>query len=528
MDGMRIEWDVPVRLRDDVTVYVDIFRPGASFDEVFSKPLPIILTWSPYGKHGPKNLSMFPNSGVPEGSVSTYAVWEGPDPQYWTQRGYAIINGDVRGSWASEGNLEILGEQEALDGYDVIEWAAALPWSNGRVGLAGVSYLAVVQWRIAELNPPHLACINPWEGFSDLYSEYSYHGGIPETNFVKFMQWSCRCSLGSVEDWIEMHSIHDLRDDYFESKACQYLSNITVPAYVVASWGDQGLHTRGSIEAYARISSTNKWLEVHGSKKWQYFYQESSLLRQEDFYHRFLKNEPSNIDGWPYVRLEVRTSAFKGTFRDEDEWPISRTQFTKQYIDTTTGILAERPPQHISRASYKSTVVDDCLKYHYVFTTDTEITGSMRLRLWVSTDSGDDMDIFVQVDKMDKRGDPTPFVTMAMLDDGPLALGWLRVSHRELDITRTTSNRPWLQHKRRLMLRPQEVVPVDIEVWPSSTRFLKGESLRVSIQGNDIFRYDLPQAQLHQKSVNAGRHFIYSGPAYESYLVLPVVGPKGS
>ena len=517
-DGMEITRDVPVTLRDGTTVFVDIFRPESA-----AGLLPIILTWNPYGKHGPKTFDIFPNSGVPKGSVSRHAAWEGPDPMYWTKKGYAVINGDVRGSWGSEGDLEILSQQEAHDGYDVIEWAGTLSWSNGHVGLAGVSYLAIVQWRIAELNPPHLSCINPWEGLSDHYREYAFHGGIPETNFLKFMEWSCRCSRGRVEDWVGMHKSHPLFDDYNASKSCRDLSLIKTPAYVVADWGDQGLHTRGTLEAYSCMSSQKKWLEVHGRKKWQYYYQASSLIRQEAFFQKFLKGQESDIDSWPRVQIEVRDRAYEGVVRDEKEWPIARTRAVMKHLNSSSGTLTDDATSAITVASYNSKTVDDCARYEYKFKTDTEITGSMRLRLWVATDLGKDMDLFVRIDKLDQTGSLVPFVAMAMIDDGPLALGWLRVSHRELDIERSTTLRPYLKHGRQLLLRPDEIVPVDIEIWPSSTRFVAGESLRLTVQGNDAFRYDLPQVQLHEESVNTGKHFIYTGGVYDSYLVLPYV-----
>ena len=352
VDSMEVTRDVPVVLRDGITIYVDIFRP-----EFAAGPLPILLTWSPYGKHGPKTFDMFPNSGVASGSVSEHAVWEGPDPAYWTQKGYAVINGDARGSWGSEGDLEILGPQEALDGYDVIEWAGTLPWSNGRVGLAGVSYLAIVQWRIAELNPPHLSCINPWEGLSDGYRESAFHGGIPETNFIKFTEYSCRCSLGSVEDYIGMHRTHKLLDDYQKSKSCQDFSRITKPAYLVADWGDQGLHTRGTLNAFTGLGSTMKWLEVHGRKKWQYYYQESSLHRQEAFYKKFLKDEASEVDSWSRVRIEVRDRAFQGSFRAENEWPIARTRLVQKHLDPSLGRLTDEASPTLAVASYNSETV---------------------------------------------------------------------------------------------------------------------------------------------------------------------------
>ena len=115
IDGMEIIYDVAVPMRDGITIYVDIFRPDNA-----NVKLPTLLTWSPYGKHGLKTLDMFPGSGVPKGSVSTHAVWEGCDPLYWTKRGYAVVNGDSRGSCLSEGNIEIITHKIPYDGNNVI------------------------------------------------------------------------------------------------------------------------------------------------------------------------------------------------------------------------------------------------------------------------------------------------------------------------------------------------------------------------------------------------------------------------
>ena len=522
VDGMLIEWDVAVAMRDGARVFVDIFRPehsGASL-------LPIILTYSSYGKHGVKTFDIFPNSGVPKGAVSKYTAWEGVDPLYWTARGYAVINGDSRGSWGSDGDLEILSPQEGQDGYDIVEWAAALDWSNGKVGMAGVSYLAIIQWRVAETNPPHLSCIMPWEGYRDVYKDYSHKGGIPETHFVKFTDWSCQYSLNQVEDWSGAQHDHHLYDAYQQSK-CAKLAQITVPAFVVADWGDQGLHTRGALDAFQGISSTDKWLYVHAGKKWQYFFLQANLDRQEAFFHKFLKGLPSEIDSWPRVLMDIRDRAGQQTTRPEAEWPLARTNSTTRFLDNSTGSLVGDRPAEASRRSYDSETKGDNLRFSHQFTEETELTGCMRLRLWVSTDKSDDMDLFVQLDKIGTDGKPTPFIFMSMIDDGPLALGWLRVSHRELDVERSTVNRPFLLHQRELKLRPGEIVPCDIEIWPTSTLFHQGEALTLTIQGNDIFVYDLAQCQRHEDSVNRGRHWIHTGGVHDSYLVMPHIESKG-
>ena len=520
VDGMDITWDVEVPMRDGTKLYVDIFCPESA-----TTNLPVILTYSPYGKHGPKTFDIFPNSGVPKGSVSKYAVWEGPDPLYWTKKGYAMVNADARGSWASEGNCTILSADQGVDGYDIVEWIAEQPFSNGRVGLCGVSYLAIIQWRVAELNPPHLSAIMPWEGLSDAYRDATHHGGIPETNFLKFTEWSCRAGFNQVEDWVGMQKEHGLFDAYHESKQAK-LHQIKCPAYVVADWGDQGLHTRGTLLGFSEIGSSEKWLEVHGQKKWQYFYQPTSLRRQEAFFQKFLKQQPSEVDIWPPVSIEIREKAFEGYVRAENEWPLQRTRPTRKFLDLTSGKLVDNSPDTTQTASYDSEKDQDHIDLQYTFDSDTELTGGMCLRLNISTDhssSADDLDIFVQLDKLTASGAVVPFVAMSMLDDGPLALGWLRASHRELDASKSTDLAPYHSHTRELKLKPGEIVPVYIEIWPSSTRFVKGESLRVRIQGNDIFRYDLPQVQLHQDSVNKGRHWFYSGGDKESYLLMPVV-----
>ena len=148
----------------------------------------------------------------------------------------------------------------------------------------------------------------------------------------------------------------------------------------------------------------------------------------------------------------------------------------------------------------------------------------MKLRLWVEAEGSDDMDLFVAVQKLDANGKQVPFAFFTALEDGPVALGWLRVSHRELDEQRSTPEQPWHTHQRELRLGPGEVVPVEIEIWPSSTRFMAGERLRVVVQGSDIYKYP-PQlfADRHVDTRNTGRHIIHTGGRFDSHLLIPVV-----
>ena len=516
-DGMLIEYDAAVPMRDGIEIYCDIFLPDGA------GPVPVIVAWGPYGKHGPVKYAIFPNHGVDPAWVSKYAGFEAPDPLYWTRHGYAVINVDPRGTWNSQGDATFYSAQEALDIFDLIEWAGKQPWSNGRVGMSGVSYLAIVQWRAAAERPPHLAAINPWEGVSDRYREMAYHGGIPESRFGPM--WRSRrvpYSNQRVEDIVTMYAEHPLWDAYWESKTAD-LSAVEVPAYVVASWSDQGLHTRGTLEGFKRIRSKHKWLTVHGRKKWQYYYQPENVERLRLFFDRFLKGIENEVDSWPRVRLEVRERFYEGQIRDESEWPLTRTRYEKLYLDAATETMAWSGFAKESEGRYQS---DGRAIFVHRFAAAAELTGPMKLKLWVEAEGADDMDLFVGVQKLDSGGNLVPFSFLNALEDGPVALGWLRVSHRELDEERSTPEQPWHPHRRENRLAPGEVVPVEIEIWPSGTRFTAGEQIRLLVQATDVQQYPPGVVSMaHSVTRNLGSHVIHTGGKYDSHLLVPVVPP---
>src|SRR6266516_3179238 len=179
-DGMRIDWDVPIRMDDGLVLRADVFRPLATGEQ------PVILTYGPYGKwlhfedlytdQWRRMVDQHPD--VPAGSTNKYQNWEVVDPEKWVPDGYACVRVDSRGAGRSPGNLDIWSTREAQDLYHCIEWAAVQPWSNGKVGLNGISYYAMNQWQVGALRPPHLAALCIWEGSSDYYRELCRHGGI--------------------------------------------------------------------------------------------------------------------------------------------------------------------------------------------------------------------------------------------------------------------------------------------------------------------------------------------------------------
>jgi uncharacterized protein len=519
--GLRIERNLSVRLRDGVRIFVDVYRPDGAAGE---RNLPALLGWSPYGKHNTSPRLAWPDAGVQDGWMSPFTAFEAPDPMYWCTRGYAVVYPDPRGCWYSEGDQRHGGMGEAQDCFDLIAWVGEQKWSNGKVGMTGVSYLTAIQWQVAPLHPPNLAAINPFEGFSDWYREFAYHGGIPETGFLPRGSANLKYSVTRTEDTLANVRAHPLYDAYWASKECD-LEAIEAPAYVVASWSDHGLHTRGTLEAYKRMRSKQKWLEVHGRKKWAYYYEPSHVEKQRQFFDHFLKQPGTAVPAWPKVLIEVRERAHVGTFRAEDEWPIARTDFRKLYLDAGQNALLDAPVFAPSEARYDPQAEDGRAVFDYVFPADTELSGHMKLHLWVEAVGADDMDLFVGIQKLDRRGEIVPFVFYALMENGPVALGWLRASHRDLDPRRSTPEQPVHTHTREQPLAPGERVPVEIEIWPSSTLFRAGERLRLVVQGQDVMREGLPNAPFarHEATRNRGVHVIHAGGEFDSHLLMPVI-----
>lgn len=515
--GLEIERNKAVPLRDGTRIYVDLYRPAGRTTD-----LPLLLGWSPYGKHRQTNQVFWPASGVDPEWLSPLTAFEAPDPVYWGRHGFAVAFADPRGAWLSEGDFHHNGLREAEDCFDVIQWLADQPWSNGRIGMSGVSYLAGIQYLVAPLRPPALAAINPWEGFSDWYREFAYHGGIPETGFMPRASDSIRFSLGQTEDTLANVRAHPLWDCYWQSKEFD-LEGIETPAYVVASWADQGLHTRGTLEAFKRMSSPEKWLEVHGQKKWAHYYRPLSRARQLEFFTHFLKARGAKLPAWPRVRLEIRSRAGVAVERLAGQWPLPETRALPLWLDAGAGVmLAARPAvaASVEYAAQKGRVVFD-----HVFTQGAELTGHAKLRLWVEAQGATDMDLFIALEKLDVDGVPVGMTFYAFYDNGPVALGWLRVSHRALDPLHSTPLQPVHPHDAEQPLGVHERVPVDIEIWPSATRFEPGECLRLIVQGHDVRTEALPNLPFarHEDTRNHGVHRVWSGGPYDSHLLVPFI-----
>jgi predicted acyl esterase len=527
---MLIDRDVAVEVAPGEPIYVDVYRPDSQI------PAAPLIAWSPYGKHNPAPIGiLYPRSGVKPEHTSPLTTFEAPDPRYWVPHGYAIVTADIPGTWYSRGRATYCSPEEALAFAQLIEWAGAQPWSNGRVGLSGVSYLTTSQWRVAELSPPHLAAINPWEGWNDTYREVVRHGGIPETWFWPYIWRRWGASVTEIEDLAAETEAHPYYDDFWRSKSAD-LEKITVPAFVVASWSDHGLHSRGTLEGFRRISSEHKWLDVHGRKKWAYYYDPESVQRQRVFFDYFLHGRgPGPVD-WPRVRMEARESYYRGRRRTASQWPPAETEYRPLYLHAPAaaggrGTLAAEPGDVAEQTSYDSLgsgLAPRRAEFEITFPAPAELIGHMVATLYLSAPQSDDLDVFVALFKLDPGGAPVGFPYYAQFEDGPMAVGWQRASHREADPERSTPYLPVLAHRRELPVPRGDIVRLDIEVLPSGTRFEAGEKLLLVVQGSDVNRYPKPAVYArHEDTVNNGPHILHTGGRYGSRLVIPVLPGSG-
>jgi predicted acyl esterase len=505
---------------------------------------------------------------VTNGSTNAYQNWEVVDPEKWVPYGYACVRVDSRGCGASPGFIDHFSPRETKDFYDCITWAGTQPWSNGKVGLNGVSYFGINQWHVASLQPPHLAAMCIWEGAADFYRDMTHHGGILSTFWanwydmqVKTVQYGSgeagrrsrvtghlitgpdvlpaeqlaanRCDFGT-----EIRA-HPLDDDYHKARSPRW-DRVTVPFLSAANWGGQGLHPRGNFEGFVRAASAHKWLEVHGLEHWTHFYTDYGRTLQRRFFDRFLKGDETAWPDEPRVILQVRQA--DGTFRErtEADWPIPRTAWTKLYLDPSADSLVRTPEG--ARATRAFDAMGDGLTFlTRPLDTETEITGPLAAKLFVSSSTADaDLFLVVRVFAPDLR----EAVFVGAIDPHtPVAQGWLRASHRKLDHELSRPWRPYHSHDERQPLTPGVPVELDIEIWPTSVVVPAGWRVGLTVRGRDYeygggsggrlsnFKNELKGCGpfLHDDPVDrpadvfGGTTTLHWAPDRQPYLLLPVI-----
>ena len=537
------EKDVLVPVRDGLRMAVRIYRPDGA------GPFPTLFATSPY---------RYDNNDLPAYPVF---LWRETGPIEWyVEQGYAYVHADVRGTGRSEGEFEFLGTREQQDLYDLIEWIAARPWSNGKIGGIGQSYYAMSQWLMGIQNPPHLACIAPYDGLNDPYRFMGYPGGIEGSFLAYWTNSSVRVPnlypangdnprYVSPDVFLEVQR-HPFYDDFWKERAAfEQLEKIKVPLFSIGVWAKLDLHLAGNINGY-QFALGPKKLAISGTATpftSQSDFAEIGFHRKYllPFYDRYLKGVKTTYDDRPNVEYFVRNT---GTVRSFETWPppgTRRVHFfltegpTGSVASLNDGRLGTGPPEKAGgntshsypQPSWVMGVVPlgpagpDAARGVLTFTTqplekDLEIAGTAKLTLYFSS-SRNDTDFIVKLSEQfeQRQEDRARNIQPRYMI---VTKGWLRASHSERDSARGTEEIPFYTHRQATLLTPDKIYRIEIPLQPIAYRFRKGNRIRVEICNGDSPVTDSLFFHFYRPD-KIGTDTIYHDTEHPSELVLPVL-----
>ncbi|KAH7002602.1 X-Pro dipeptidyl-peptidase protein [Ilyonectria destructans] len=572
------EQHVTVPLKSGGVIRCNVYRPRESEN---GQKFPVIATLGPYGKDVPYKV-FNPNSfaEIDSAHQTEHSAWETPTPDYWTDHGYVVVRGDEPGIGQSPGLLNVQSTSTVQAFHDMIEWASEQSWSNGRVGLLGVSYYAGIQWPVAALNPKGLAACIPWEGFSDKYDESTRHGGILSNTF--FTGWFHRqvapnqyglpgraarnwcpdsidgdldeddLATNRVTDPAQLHQ-HRYRDDPPFTEATFNFEDIKVPILSVANWGGIMLHLRGNVRGFMLAGSELKYLRFITGRHDLPFYYREEVEVQRSFLDAFLKDQ--DRVGWatkgaiPPVDLVVRkgnvgfndpSAEQKFLRRQESDWPLGGTKYTPMFLTTNKELQFTKPEDiqttNASYAAFGNETDSTIISFQsQPFGEETEITGHITAHLNISVgqdgcgNTPSDMDLFLSLRHISPDGTEVLY-TGSMGEGVPVSRGSLRASLRKVN-SQHSHHRPWLPHRDYhstdvLPVLPNEVYAVDIEIWPTNVVVEVGGRLALDISSRDtagsgFWLHTDPNDR--SPETFRGTNHIHFGPQYLNYLTLPVI-----
>ena len=496
---LLVERNVRVPMRDGGWLAADIYRPRSEGRH------PVLLVASGY----PKQLDYLPSNPA-------YRFRETSDFEWWVDQGYALVRTDARGTGEStEGSWDFFGPGEQGDLCDSIEWAAVQSWSNGAVGMLGQSYFAQVQWLAAVNQPPSLKCIAPYDGLVDIYRDLAWHGGIFSQEFVT--GWAARqihlnhrpfedppppnvMSFDVTGELIR----HRLDAAFYRSRSAFWrLDRIRVPVYSIGAWEKVRLHTRGNLLGFENVAHVPRKLLMVSGDAQATFHTEPLMLELKRWYDRWLKGIDNGIEREPPVRIYVQGK--NPGFRFEQEWPLARTRITELFLCEQGLSVASSGVEQTRCIDYpRNDFLRDMGSVGFrsgPLDADTEVTGPIKLVLFVSTDQRD-ADLAVTLSEESPEGRTV------------ITRGWQKASQRALDPTLSTPLRPFHPHQSEEPLTPDEVYEVHLEIWPTSWRFARGNRIVLEIANGD---------RTHFYGFKVGRDTYHFGGRFPSRLLLPVI-----
>ena len=416
-------------------------------------------------------------------------------------KGYAIVSVDTRGTGNSDGEICVMGQQDAEDGYDVVEAIAKMDWCNGSIGMAGNSALAISQWFIAAQQPPSLKAIAPWEGMGDLFREQFCRGGwFSMSNFDLIGKAIVRGQAHSgLEDLEEMYRRSPVSSPYWADKRVD-MTKIKCPAYIRGS-DVSSIHTMGAIRGYLELPHNEKWIHWGSNQEWYELY---SIPHARDelamFFDRYLKGKENDWLKTPKVRWSALQFGDREAIDDIvlEDFPVPNTNYRQFYLKDSK--LHDEPQATSSTLSYDSENHEAFVEFTHTFDTKARLIGLPKAILYMSCNDRDDFTVFVILRKKDKNGKDlmhlnfpfkaTPIKSiddMEKKDQASLTLhlgstGVLRASQRAIDPSRSIHPQfPFHPHTKQEKIQPGTIVKLEIGIWAMGVDYDAGETISVRV-----------------------------------------------
>ena len=554
---VTVERNAAAKMRDGVTLHADIYRPKA--DGKF----PVLLVRTPYDKQGIMNFGLRA-----------------------AERGYVVIAQDVRGRFTSEGEWYPF-KNESLDGYDTVEWAAALPYSNGKVGMFGGSYVGATQYLAAIAKPPHLAGICPTVTASNYHDGWTYQGGAFEQWFDE--SWSSGLALDTLRrrsekglnpfegskvlpllsypvlegpsptgvalyftDWLE----HPNYDHYWKTISIEdHYADIQVPVLGVGAWYD--IFLGGTLRNYVRLKTEagteaarhGQRLEVTvgghagGGRKIGAVDFGEKLPKDDDeamlrWYDWLLKGQANGVEKEKPVKIFVMG---KNEWREEDDWPLARAKSTRYYLHSAgaanglsgNGVLNSAAPGEEKADQYIYDPGDAA----------PTIGGPLCCQALPTGVGPQDQR------PAEERHDVLVYTTAPFTKDtevtGPVSLDlYVSTSAVDTDFTgklvdvwpdgfaeNLTEGILRLRYRNSQekpeLANPGETYRITVDLWATSNVFLAGHKLRLEVSSSNFPRFDrnlnTGEEQARATRMIKATNVVYHDKAHPSAVILPVL-----
>jgi uncharacterized protein len=541
--------NMAVPMRDGTILRADVYRPKA--DGKF----PVLLTRTPYDKQDERETCVIA-----------------------AERGYIAIAQDVRGRYESDGEWYPF-RNESADGYDTIEWAASLPYSDGKVGMFGSSYVGATQLLAAIAYPPHLAGIIPEETASNYHDGWVYQGGAFEQWLNE--SWTARLSWETLHrrleketdasEWVEKLPLdsfpvqipapqqglapyffdwlaHPSYDDYWKERSIEdQLEHIHVPVFHVGDWYDiflrgtlrnyTGLRTRAGSEASRRGQRLLLGVGGHaggGPKVGDLDFGPQSKVAEDElilrWYDSLFKNIPNGIELEKPVKIFVLG---KNIWREEDEWPLARAKTTRYFLQSNHGLTSDTPSAKAANDAFTYDPADPvptrggplcCDKVHLAPGPKDQRDVEARKDVLVYTSAAFEKDFEVTGPVSVEL-----FVSSSAIDTdftGKLVDVWPNGYAQNLTEGIVRMRYRNTQEKPEMMT-PGTVYPVTVDLVATSNVFLAGHRLRLEVSSSNFPRFDrnlnTGEEQAHASRMMKATNTVWHDQARPSALILPVV-----